>query len=53
MTVEMIERWTTTLVSKPLAWLIYAGWLVGAWLVRCVRLGWQRFVKSRSARAVS
>jgi hypothetical protein len=33
MTVQKIERWICWLVAKPLAWILFVGWLVVSFVV--------------------
>ena len=56
MTLDVIQTWTTRLVSRPLAWTIYGGLVASRWIavktMEGMRLASRRIVRARSAQAV-
>jgi hypothetical protein len=43
--VQRIERWTSMLIAKPLAWLLYGGWLMVIFIVAMVAAASRRLVR--------
>jgi hypothetical protein len=48
--VQKVERVLEVVVTKPLARLVYAGWLIGRYSVRAARYAWAR-LRERWTRA--